>query len=128
MFAHCTKKQLEEVARNVTELDFPKGTTLMVEGDMMHDFLIIESGTATVRRAGRKVAQLGAGDMVGELALILHRPRTATVTADSDVSVLVVDQRSFHALLNDIPGLARQLLYTVAQRMADNAKEATALH
>ena len=66
--------------------------------------------------------------MVGELALILRRPRTATVTADTDLNVLVVDERSFNTLLDDVPGLARQLLHTVAARMADNAKPAQLLN
>lgn len=128
MFANCTKKQLDQVARIVTELKISKGTNLMVEGEMVHEFVIIESGTASVRRGGRKVATVGPGDVVGELALILRRPRTATVTADTDVNVLVVDERSFNSLLDDVPGLARQLLHTVAERMADNAKPAELLH
>lgn len=128
MFARCTKKQLEHVASIVTELSISKGTNLMVEGEMIHEFVIIESGTASVRRSGRKVATVGAGDVVGELAMILRRPRTATVTADSDLTVLVVDERAFNSLLDDVPGLARQLLQTVAERLADNAKPAQVLH
>lgn len=128
MFARCTKKQLEHVASIVTELSISKGTNLMVEGEMIHEFVIIESGTASVRRGGRKVATVGAGDVVGELAMILRRPRTATVTADSDLTVLVVDERAFNSLLDDVPGLARQLLQTVAERLADNAKPAQVLH
>ena len=128
MFSNCTKKQLDQVARIVTELKIDKGTTLMVEGEMVHEFVIIESGTASVRRGGRKIATVGKGDVVGELALILRRPRTATVVAETDLSILVVDERSFNALLDDVPGLARQLLHTVAERMADNAKPASLLH
>lgn len=128
MFSNCTKKQLDQVARIVTELQISKGTTLMVEGEMVHEFVIIESGTASVRRGGRKIATVGKGDVVGELALILRRPRTATVVAETDLNILVVDERSFNALLDDVPGLARQLLHTVAERMADNAKPAALLH
>jgi CRP-like cAMP-binding protein len=128
LFAGCTKKQLEHVASIVTELNIPKGSNLMVEGEMIHEFVIIESGSASVRRGGRKVATVGAGDVVGELAMILRRPRTATVTADSDLNVLVVDERSFNALLDEVPGLARRLLHTVAERMADNAKPTQVPH
>ena len=128
MFANCTKKQLDQVARIVTELQITKGSTLMVEGEMVHEFVIIESGTASVRRGGRKIATVGKGDVVGELALILRRPRTATVIADTDLNILVVDERSFNTLLDDVPGLARQLLHTVAERMADNAKPASLLN
>ncbi len=128
IFAGCTKKQLEHVARIVTELKIPAGANLMVEGSTAHEFVVIESGSAVVRRGGRKLAQLGKGDVVGELALVLHRPRNATVTAETDLTVLVVDARSFEKLLDEVPGLARRLLTTVAERLADNAKPSELLH
>jgi CRP-like cAMP-binding protein len=128
IFARCTKKQLDHVASIVTELRLPKGTEVMAEGSMAHEFIVIQTGTATVKRGGRKIASLGAGDVVGELALILHRPRNATVMAETDLSVLVVDARSFERLLNEVPGLARQLLTTVAERLADTSKPTELLH
>ena len=128
LFAGCTKKQLDHVASIVTELKLPAASVVMTEGSVAHEFLIIESGTAVVRRGGRKIAQLGPGDVVGELALLLQRPRQATVVADTDLTVLVVDARSFQRLLDEVPGLSRTLLATAAQRLADNAKPADLLH
>lgn len=128
LFAGCTKKQLQHVAAITTELQIPSGTTLMTEGTTAHEFIVIVSGTAVVRRNGRKVAELGPGDVIGELALIMHRPRTATVVASSDMDVLVVDGRSFDPLLDEVPGLARQLLKTVAERLSDNAAASQLLH
>jgi CRP-like cAMP-binding protein len=128
LFAGCTKKQLQHVAAITTELRIPSGTTLMTEGTMAHEFIVIMSGTAVVRRNGRKLAELGPGDFIGELALIMHRPRTATVVATSDMDVLVVDGRSFGPLLDEVPGLARQLLTTVAERLSDNAAANQLLH
>lgn len=124
IFSGCTKKQLDHVASIVTELKMPPGTEMMTEGSTAHEFIIIQSGSAVVRRGGRKIASIGKGDVVGELALILHRPRNATVTADTECSVLVVDARSFEKLLDEVPGLARRLLTTVAERLADTAKPA----
>lgn len=128
IFAGCTKKQLDRVARVMTELAIPAGLTFIHENSPAYEFMVIESGTATVRRNGRKVATLGSGDVVGELALILHRPRSASVTADTDLKVLVVDARSFEPLLEEVPGLARRLLTTVAERLSQTAKPAELLH
>ena len=128
IFAGCTKKQLDQVARVMTELVIPAGQTFIQENSLAHEFIVIENGTATVRRNGRKVASLGSGDVVGELALILHRPRSASVTADTDLKVLVVDARSFEPLLDEVPGLARRLLTTVAERLSETAKPASMLH
>lgn len=128
IFAGCTKKQLDHVARVMTELVIPAGQTFIHENSPAYEFMIIETGTATVRRNGRKVASLGSGDVVGELALILHRPRSASVTADTDLKVLVVDARSFEPLLEEVPGLARRLLTTVAERLSQTAKPAELLH
>jgi CRP-like cAMP-binding protein len=128
IFSACTNKQLEHVARLVTEVNFPPGFTLMREGTLAHEFVIVESGTASVKKGGRKIASIGPGDVVGELALILDRPRNATVVADSEITLLAVDARSFEPLLDEVPGLARRLLTTVAERLADSGKPADLLH
>ena len=119
IFAGCSNKQIDKVAEIVTELPMPAGATIMTEGALAHEFVIIETGTAVVRRGGRKVATLGPGDFVGELALVLHRPRNATVTAETEMLLLVIDSRSFGKLLETVPGLNQQMLATVAERLAE---------
>lgn len=126
LLAGCTKAQLKEVASIVTDLMLPAGTVLMSEGATGHDFVIILNGTALVKRGGRKLNTLGAGDMVGELSLLTHRPRNATVVAQTDLEVLVIAEREFAQLLDDVPGLARKLLVAVAERLADATKAAEA--
>ncbi len=128
LLAGCTRKQLQHVASITTELTVPSGTTLMTEGSMAHEFIMVVRGNAAVRRNGRKVADVGPGDVLGELALILHRPRNATVVSTTDMDVLVVDSRSFAPLLDEVPGLARQMLRTVAERLSDNSKTTALLH
>jgi CRP/FNR family cyclic AMP-dependent transcriptional regulator len=76
-------------------------------------------GTVTVKRNNKKVAQLGPGTMVGELSLLDHGPRTATVTTDGDATVFVIDQRSFMAVLDDVPALSHKLLAALAGRIRD---------
>jgi len=128
IFAGCSNKQIDEVATIVTELPMPAGAVIMHEGGLAHEFVIIEKGTASVKRGGKKVATLGPGDFVGELALVLHRPRNATVKADTDMTLLIIDARSFKKLLDTVPGLSNTLLATVAERLADGSKPAALLH
>ena len=81
--------------------------------------MIIE-GNATVSRHGRKVASLGAGDAFGELALLDKAPRNATVTAQTDMEVVVLGQREFGGLIDEVPGFARKLLAGMARRLRDS--------
>lgn len=119
LFADCTKKELKELAKLVTPVNIHAGTTFIREGELARELMIIEEGTAVVRRNGRKVATIEAGAIVGELAVVLERKRNASVTAETDLSLLVIDSRSFATLLDDIHGFARKLLHTVAARLAE---------
>jgi len=119
LFAECDKKELMEIGKLATEIEIPAGREFIKEGDFAQEMLVIVEGTATVTKSGQKVATLGPGDVVGELALLQHRPRNATVTSDTKLDILVVDSGAMDALLDDIPGLAKRLLKVVASRLAD---------
>jgi CRP/FNR family transcriptional regulator, cyclic AMP receptor protein len=122
-FAGCTKKELEHVSLLVTPVAIKAGSTFITEGSVGKELVIISTGTATVRRGGRKITTLTAGSVVGELALLLDRPRDASVTADVDGELLVLDRRSFNSLLDDVPGLAKKILLTMAKRISENSKQ-----
>jgi CRP-like cAMP-binding protein len=119
LFAECDKKELTEIAKLVTEIEIEAGREFIKEGEYALEMVVIVDGTATVAKGGQKVATLGPGDVVGELALLTRRPRNATVTADTKLDILVVDSGAFDALLDDIPGLAKRLLKVVAARLSD---------
>jgi CRP-like cAMP-binding protein len=72
-----------------------------------------------VRRNNRKVAELAPGQYFGELSLLDRGPRTATVVADTDMKVLVLGQREFLGVLDDVPGLAYKILRIMAGRLRD---------
>jgi CRP-like cAMP-binding protein len=74
-------------------------------------------GTASVTRDGQPVATLTCGDFVGELAVLSGHPRNATVTAETELRVLVLTHAGLDQLLDDIPGLAKHLLYEVSARL-----------
>ena len=120
LFKECTKKELQAVSRLVTPVSVKAGKVLTKEGDPGREFMIIASGTATVRRKGRKITTLGPGDFFGELALLAGVPRTATVIAESDMVVEALNRAEFATLLDESPSIARKVLSAVAKRTYDN--------
>ena len=118
LFANCSKRELSEVASIADEIDEPEGKELIREGDRGREFFVLLDGTADVRRKGRKVRGLGAGDFFGEISLVADAPRTATVTTTSPVRLLVVTDRAFRTLLEHSPGIQLKVLQALAERLA----------
>ena len=123
LFAGCSKKHLETIARFTDELELPDGKELTRQGDSSHEAFVITSGKAIVRRNGRKIAELGPGDTIGELGLLDHGRRSATVVADGPLQVLVIGRREFSALLHDVPVIAQKLLLNLAGTVRDLDKK-----
>lgn len=107
------------MARATDQVDLAAGRTLCEQDSTGREAFIILDGTAEVRRNGRKVATLGAGDVVGEMALLDHGPRTATVKAETDLSVLVIGAREFAGIIDEVPPIAHKLLKALASRVRD---------
>jgi CRP/FNR family transcriptional regulator, cyclic AMP receptor protein len=80
---------------------------------------VILDGEARVTRQGRKVANIGPGAAFGELALLEKAPRNATVIADTDMELVVLGQREFAGLIDEVPGFARKLLAGMAHRLRE---------
>lgn len=121
LFASCTKKQLEEIGRVADEIRLPAGKILAQQGHIGFDLMILVAGTAEVTRDGIVVGEVGSGHFIGEMAVLSERPRNATLTAITDVDVLVLTRSGLDQLLDDIPGLAKKLLYEVVARVANSA-------
>jgi CRP/FNR family cyclic AMP-dependent transcriptional regulator len=121
LFSRCSRKELAGIARMADELDLPAGKELTVEGRPAREFFILIDGAAVVRRNGRKLRELGPGEMVGEIALLNQGPRTATVTLTAPSRVLVLTARDFHSLLKELPALAVKVLAVVGERLKDSA-------
>ncbi len=118
LFAGCSKSELGKIAAIADEVDLRKGTVLTREGRAGHEFFVLVDGTVRVEKGGRKVADLGAGDWLGEIALLTRAPRTATVTATSAVRSLVIVDRDFRKLVSDVPSIAMKMLTCVAERLS----------
>jgi SAM-dependent methyltransferase len=119
LLAGCTAEELDRIAILAEEIEVPAGEVLTHEGERETLFYIIATGTATVTRGGRRLATLGPGSFFGEMALLTQGPRTATVTADTAMKLLRLDERSFEALLRDAPTVARKVLEGVAKRLRE---------
>ena len=117
LFSACNKKELALIGRASDELSVPAGKVLCEEGKPGYEFYLILDGEAVVKRGGRKVATLGPGSSFGELALLTRMPRNATVEAGTDMDILILGQREFSGLLEEVPGMAHKLLGVLAQRL-----------
>jgi CRP/FNR family cyclic AMP-dependent transcriptional regulator len=118
LFAHCSKRELAGVAGIADEIDLREGKELTREGAPGREFFVLVEGTADVIRDGQTINSLGAGDFFGEIALVHHSPRTATVKATSPVRALVITERNFKRLLEEMPEIQRKVLLALAERVA----------
>jgi CRP-like cAMP-binding protein len=121
LFAGCSKTELQRIASLADELDLGDGTTLIREGERGREFIVIAEGTVNVTRNGKQLRELGAGDFIGEIALVADVPRTATVTATSPVRLLVVTDRAFRGLLEQMPSIAKKVLQSLGERLHADA-------
>ena len=119
IFAACSDRDLEAVARLSTTLDIPAGQGARHRGRPGPEFVVIRAGTVKVTRDGTELAELGPGDYFGEISLIDGGPRTATVTAVTPVTIEVVERRDFDPLLEKVPGLAQRLMVGLATRLRE---------
>lgn len=117
LFAECSKKELGEIALVADEIDARAGTVLTREGDSGREFFVLVEGVAEVRRKGRKLSTMQAGDFFGEIALVAHRPRTATVTLTGPGRMLVMTDRAFGELMKRMPSIQRKVLAAVVDRL-----------
>ena len=118
LFSELPKRDRRRMASLMTPLRVEEGRVLTREGSQGREFMIISEGNATVSRGGREVARLGPGDFFGELSLVAGIPRTATVTADSEMVVNALNRREFAAMLDQSPVLAQKILAGAVHRLA----------
>ena len=119
LFQSCSQKDLEKIAKAGDEVSMPAGSLIVDQGQTGREAFVVLDGTVAVKRNGKKVANLGPGTMVGELSLLDHGPRTATVTCETDCRLFLISQRQFMAVLDQVPAMAHKLLASLAGRIRD---------
>jgi CRP/FNR family cyclic AMP-dependent transcriptional regulator len=118
-FSSCSKRELRLVAKVAKTRAVRKGTTLMVEGESGESMIVLLSGGADVHKGGRRIAQIGSGDVVGELAALTKCPRNATVTMRTDGDIAVISRRDLLRLLKGSPSFSWKLLEALALRVRE---------
>ena len=117
LFSRFDHKHLERLGMLAEEVDVGPGKVLIRQGELGDDLMVLVKGLVTVERDGEQVNKLGPGEFFGEIALIERGPRTATVTAETPCRLLVLNHRSFHALMEEFPEVAASVLLTLAHRL-----------
>src|SRR3989440_2543182 len=118
LFSRLDKRGLQDVAHIADEIDLPAGKEMATEGDRGREFFVLLDGEADVTKAGERINTMKPGDFFGEIALVTKMPRTASVTATTDVNVLVITERDFDALLRKSPEVGRSVAEALAERVA----------
>jgi CRP/FNR family cyclic AMP-dependent transcriptional regulator len=116
VFADLSEEQLEHIAALAAEVSVPSGKELVREGDYSYDVLAIEEGTARVERDGDRLADLGPGDVVGEMGVLERSQRNATVVATSPMLLVTLTSWDVRRLVKTAPEAVEHLRDVVAQR------------
>jgi CRP-like cAMP-binding protein len=117
LFAGCTKGELKTVAHLCILLPVEEGFVLTAEGAIGQECFVVAEGTARVTRKGVVVGRVGPGGCIGEMALLDRGTRTATVTAETPMSVYVFSVAEFWSVLAASPVVAEKIAINLARRL-----------
>jgi CRP/FNR family transcriptional regulator, cyclic AMP receptor protein len=117
LFKGCTRKELQAVAGLCTPLSVEEGFVITTQGGPGGECFVIGDGHATVSIDGRRVAEIGPGETVGEMSLLDGGRRSATVTADSRMDLYVLSSSEFTAMVLQHPAIDRKIMVSLAQRL-----------
>jgi CRP-like cAMP-binding protein len=120
LFADVDDSDLDVIGAAVTELAFSPGEVLMRAGSIAREMVIVLDGELSVMLGETEIATIDPGGFAGEMGLLAHRPRNATVVAKAQTRVLHIDSRSFANVLDEAPEIAVKMLPIVASRVVDN--------
>lgn len=116
LFADLDDRSLQAVAVLARERTHNAGDVLMLEGEPGDEFYVILDGMVRIERGDRTIRSMSPGGFLGEIALVERRPRTATATAVSDVTVLALHHHAFDRLLETMPAVHRRVKAAIGRR------------
>jgi cAMP-dependent protein kinase regulator len=120
VFSDLGDEELEQISKLAAEVSVPAGKELVREGDYSYDVLAIEEGEAEVMRDGAHVADLGPGDVVGEMGVLERTQRSATVVAKSPMRLVTLTSWDVRRLSKSAPEAVEHLRSLVAERSAES--------
>jgi CRP-like cAMP-binding protein len=116
VFADLSDDALSKIAALAAEVSVPDGKELVREGDYSYDVLAIEEGTASVERGGERIADLGPGDVIGEMGVLERSQRNATVVATSSMLLVTLTSWDIRKLRKSTPEVVEHLRSVVEAR------------
>ncbi|HUF33180.1 MAG TPA: cyclic nucleotide-binding domain-containing protein [Acidimicrobiales bacterium] len=119
LFSACSKKELQRLATIVDRVDIDADHVLCREGAPARECFFLIDGEVQVSIGGRYLGTVGAGEVLGEMALLNRRPRVATAVTTTRVSTYVIHTSQFRTLVEEMPGIALSLLNTLSDRLAE---------
>jgi CRP/FNR family cyclic AMP-dependent transcriptional regulator len=111
------ESELRSLEKQMKTVNHPAGHEITVKGEHGVGFMIILDGAVTVATAQGRSRKLGPGDSFGEMALLDHEGRSATIKADTDVSLATIPEWNFKPFLKEHPEVAYRLLQVLSQRV-----------
>jgi CRP/FNR family cyclic AMP-dependent transcriptional regulator len=118
LFRDLSRKERDQIARWTDEVEVPAGYMLVEQGRFPHEFFVIESGTVSVTKDDKHLADLGPGDFFGEIAIVEHDRRTASVVATTPLTAIVMLSRDFETMADVMPHVAERIHSAIRERMA----------
>jgi len=115
-FSDCTFAELAQIDRLGTVLDVPSGRSLTREGDEGHECFVTVEGVATAERSGRIIGAIGTASIAGEMALLDHTRRNATVVTSTAMRLIVFSDREFMQMLRIAPRIEASLARIAEER------------
>ncbi len=116
VFADLSDEELGHIAALAAEVSVPESKELVREGDYSYDVLAIEEGSARVERHGEHIADLGPGDVFGEMGVLKREQRNATVVATSPMLLVTLTSWDIRRLQKTAPKAVAHLREVVAER------------
>ncbi|MFN8053069.1 MAG: cyclic nucleotide-binding domain-containing protein [Acidimicrobiales bacterium] len=110
-------EHLNRVAALSSEVESPAGTVIIDQGDAGTECFVIVEGSVSIYMGGAFVTTVNAGTMIGEMALVDHRPRNATVIADTQTKLLRFNAKQFRQLLDEMPKASERVMTLLHDRM-----------
>ena len=117
LFEDCSLRQLRAVADISSVVEVPARTVLTRAGEPGDEFFVIIDGTALVALSPQRRHRINPGEFFGEMSLLDGEPRSATVKAETDLRLLVIDRTHLWRLLKEVPGLTEKILVTLSRRV-----------
>lgn len=117
LFASLTRREAEEFVPFCEIRHFEPGRAVFTQGGLAAAFYVIESGEAEAVAGGESLRQMGPGDWFGEIGIVQHSPRSATVAATSPLTVIAMTAFEFRRLESEHPDIAKSLTDTMRDRL-----------